>query len=43
MLGTVEQARSRSASARTFFKKYLELAPNGERAVEVRAVLHSGR
>lgn len=43
VLGTVEQARSRSASARTFFKKYLELAPNGERAVEVRAVLHSGR
>ena len=39
VLGTVEQARSHPAKARVYFKKYLELAPTGDRAVEVRAVL----
>ena len=43
VLGTVEQARSHPASARAYFKKYLALAPSGERAVEVRAVLRSSR
>lgn len=43
VLGTVEQARSHAAKARVYFKKYLALAPTGDRAVEVRAVLRLGQ
>ncbi len=39
VLGTVEQARGHSAKARAYFKKYLTLAPTGDRAHDVRAVL----
>jgi CheY-like chemotaxis protein len=39
VLGTVEQARGHEAKARVLFKRYLELAPSGERASDVRAVL----
>jgi tetratricopeptide (TPR) repeat protein len=39
ILGTVEQARAHAAKAHLYFRKYLTLAPNGDRARDVRAVL----
>ena len=43
VLGTVEQARAHAAKARIYFKKYLTLAPTGDRARDVRAVLRMVR
>jgi tetratricopeptide (TPR) repeat protein len=43
VLGTVEQARAHTAKARAYFKRYLELAPSGDRARDVRAVLRMAR
>lgn len=39
LIGTVEQERGRIAVARTNYKKYLELAPRGRYAADLRAVL----
>lgn len=43
VLGTVEQALGHHARARALLKRYLELAPDGERAPDVRAVLRLPR
>jgi len=42
VLGLAAQARAQVAQARTYFKKYLELAPNGDRAKDVKSILRSG-
>ena len=42
VLGTVEQARGNTGKARGYFKKYLILAPEGDRASDVKAVLRRG-
>lgn len=38
-LATAAQAKSDTTTARSHFKKYLELAPNGDRAKDVKAIL----
>lgn len=42
VLGLVAQARAQTGLARMHFKKYLELAPSGDRAKDVKASLRSG-
>jgi DNA-binding response OmpR family regulator len=42
VLGMAAQARAQMVTARTHFKKYLELAPSGDRVKDVKAILRSG-
>jgi hypothetical protein len=42
VLGLAAEARGERITARTHFKKYLELSPNGDRAGDVKAILRAG-